>query len=91
MLRRFLERHRPEMAYVADLLDLANEHLPRHFRIGPSHLMRIDLDDDVLDRVWRYSVLPSIAEQFFDREEELQATLSLSVLRASLAKRGGNG
>lgn len=87
MLRRFLMRHRPEMIDVADLLDLANEQLPRHFRIGPSHLMRLDLDDDVLDRVWRFAVLPSIAEQFFDREDELNATMSLPALRTALARR----
>jgi 5-methylcytosine-specific restriction protein B len=89
MLRRFLERNRPDMAYVADLLDLANRNLPRHSRIGPSHLMRLDLDEEVLDRVWRFSVLPSIAEQFFEREDELEATLSLHALRAQLARREG--
>lgn len=86
MLRRFLERHVPKMAYVADLLDAANERLPRHFRIGPSHLMRTDLDEATLERVWRYSVLPSIAEQFFDREDEMES-LSLAALREAVAKK----
>jgi MoxR-like ATPase len=90
MLERFLGRHRPEMAYASKLLDLANERLPRHFRIGPSHLMRLDLDEGVLEKVWRYSVLPSIAEQFFDREDELEE-LSLVALRAALAKRQDGG
>jgi hypothetical protein len=90
MLERFLGRHRPDMVHASKLLDLANERLPRHFRIGPSHLMRADLDEEVLEKVWRYSVLPSIAEQFFDREAELES-LSLDALRAVLAKREGGG
>ena len=73
MLPRFLAKHTPGMAHVAKLLDLANEQLPRNFRIGPSHLMRTDLDESVLEKVWKYSVLPSIAEHFFEREEELAA------------------
>jgi MoxR-like ATPase len=90
MLSRFLQKHRPEMVHAAKLLDLANEKLPRHFRIGPSHLMRKDLDDAVLEKVWRYSVLPSIAEQFFDREEELD-DLSLAALKSTLTKREAEG
>jgi hypothetical protein len=86
MLRRYLAKNCPNMAYVADLLDLANEQLPRHFRIGPSHLMRVDLEES-LERIWKYSVLPSIAEQFFDREAEMNETLSLDALRRSLAQR----
>lgn len=85
MLARFLARHRPEMGHAAKLLDLANQQLPRHFRIGPSHLMRLDLDETVLEKVWRYSVVPSIAEQFFDREDELEG-LSLDALRGTLVK-----
>jgi hypothetical protein len=66
MLRRFLGKYRPEMQWVAELLDQANRRLgDRNVAIGPSHFMRKDLDEAVLARVWRYSVLPSIEEQFF--------------------------
>ena len=45
LLRRWLERHAPEMVYVADLVDAANRLLPdRHLQIGPSYFMRAGLD-----------------------------------------------
>ncbi len=47
LLRRWLERYRPQMLWAADLLDAANAQLDdRQLAVGPSHFMRTDLDDD---------------------------------------------
>jgi 5-methylcytosine-specific restriction protein B len=73
LLRRWLERHAPEMAYVADLVDAANRALPdRHLQIGPSHFMRPGLNRQWLERIWAHSVLPYVEEQFFDEPERAQ-------------------
>ena len=61
------------MAYVADLVDLANAKLPdRHLQIGPSHFMRADLDREKLELIWEHSVLPYIADQFYDEPDRLE-------------------
>ena len=74
LLQRWLERHRPEMAYVADLVDRANLLLPdRHLQVGPSHLMKPNLDADWLNRIWKGSVIPYIEEQFFDEPDRIAA------------------
>lgn len=83
MLRAFLRKHRPELGWLADLLERANEQLDRHVRIGPSHFMRRDLDEHAARRIWKYAVLPSIAEQYFGRDDELRL-LDFDVLKANV-------
>jgi 5-methylcytosine-specific restriction protein B len=93
MLRAFLARHRPGMSWVADLLDEANRRLgDRNMAIGPSHFMRRDLDDEILGRVWRCSVLPSIEEQFFGNAGRVKE-FELDALRAVVQgpKKDGGG
>ena len=66
LLRRWLTKHRPEMAWVANATDEANRRLDnRHTAIGPSYFMRPDLDDDWVTLVWKHSILPYVEEQFF--------------------------
>jgi MoxR-like ATPase len=74
LLRRWLQRHRPEMLTVADLVDRVNAMLPdRHLQIGPSHFMTPRLNESWLGKIWRGSVLPYIEEQFFDEPERAEA------------------
>jgi 5-methylcytosine-specific restriction protein B len=69
LLRRWLARNRPQMAWVADVVDTANRHLGnRHAAIGPSHFMRADLDAQTFELVWRHSIMPYVQEQLFDQE-----------------------
>jgi MoxR-like ATPase len=73
LLRRWL-RHSglDAMAYVADIVDLANEKLPdRHMQIGPSHFMRPDLDREKVELIWDHSVIPFIADQFYDEADRV--------------------
>lgn len=88
VLRRFLADKNPELAWVADVLDEANARLPdRHMAIGPSHFLRADLSERVVELVWKHSILPSIEEQFYDQPGRLEA-MQLEVLRnVVLAKR----
>lgn len=84
MLTRYLGRNVPEMAWTARLLDLANEKLgDRNIAIGPSHFMRPDLSDSVLQRVWRYSILPTL-EDLLSGEPERLAEFSLDRLKDDL-------
>ena len=84
LLRRWLQRNKPEMSYLADLVDLANEMLDdRHLQIGPSHFMVDTLNETTLRRIWTYSILPYLEEHFFDEPERVD-DFTLDVLRQQL-------
>jgi 5-methylcytosine-specific restriction enzyme B len=87
LLRRWLGAHGlSDMSYVADVVDIANTLLPdRNLQIGPSHFMRPGLDREWFERIWRYSVLPYIEEQFFDEPERVQE-FELERIEAKLRK-----
>jgi len=66
VLRRWLEDHAPELAWVADVVDRANIELAdRNLAIGPSHFLRPGLSEQAVKRAWRYSVLPFLEEHFY--------------------------
>jgi 5-methylcytosine-specific restriction protein B len=76
LLLRWLERHRPKMVGVARIVDRLNaslrERFGPHLQVGPSHFMKKDLDEAVLQRVWDYDVMPFLEDQLFGQEEELE-------------------
>lgn len=73
LLRDWLERHRPECAWVADAVALINNDLSdRHLAIGPSHFMRRDLDDEWVTRIWKHAVMPYVEEHFFGQPERVK-------------------
>ena len=73
MLHRFLAANHPDLAWVADVVDAANEKLnDRHLAIGPSHFMRPKLTSELVVQIWRYTVLPYIEDYFFDSPEEVE-------------------
>ena len=72
LLRRWLQDNRPDMGWVADLLDEANRRLDdRQAAIGPSHFMRPDLDEETVRLVWDHAVLPYVEEQLWGEEHRL--------------------
>ena len=72
LLERWLAKNKPDLAWVADVVDRANERLPdKHRAIGPSHFMKPTLNEELVDLVWRRSVLPYIEEQYFGEEDAL--------------------
>ncbi len=86
LLHRWLERHNPEMAWVADLVDLANEKVgDRHLGVGPSYFMvnSGELDESRVRRIWKRAVIPYIEEQFFGNEDRL-AEFEFDALKAEL-------
>ncbi len=70
VLRRWLESNHPGMGWVADVVEEANRLLEsdRHAAIGPSYFMRDRLDDSIVNRIWKHSVLPYIEERRFGGE-----------------------
>ncbi len=86
LLRRWLQRHNPEMDWLADLVDLTNERLgDRHLDVGPSYFMSNgeELDEARVRRIWRRAVIPYIEEQFFGDEDRL-AEFEFDRLKANL-------
>jgi RecA/RadA recombinase len=72
LLRRWLQREKPNLEWVADRVDAANQLLgDRHLAVGPSHFMRRTLDEQWVSTIWSYSVLPYIQEQFVGEEHRL--------------------
>ena len=84
LLDRWLEKEKPSLSWVAELLDHANGKLAdRHLAIGPSHFMRKDLDEQWVELIWKHSILPYIEEQLFGQEERLPE-FQLETLRAEI-------
>ena len=81
LLNRWFARTNPAMAWVAAVLDRANELLgDRHASIGPSHFLRENLDERWVRRIWELSVLPTIEEHYFGEPERLKP-FALDALR----------
>lgn len=81
VLPRFLRTHHPAMAWVADVVAEANRKVNDPLAaIGPSHFLRQDLNDRHVERIWTYDVLPTLRENLYGREGELDS-LSLEALR----------
>ena len=86
LLRRWLQRHKPEMIWIADALDAVNRDLAdRNLAVGPSHFLRKDLDDEWVELIWQHSVMPYLEEQLFGEHERL-ADFTFDRLRNRVAK-----
>jgi hypothetical protein len=73
LLRKWLlKNNKPELLWVADVVDKANERLRNpDMAIGPSYFMRESLDDKWVKLIWSHSIMPYIQEQLFGQEETL--------------------
>jgi 5-methylcytosine-specific restriction enzyme B len=81
LLRRWLTDNKPDLLWLADVVDRANEELgSNHLAIGPSHFLRSDLNEEWIGMIWEHSVLPYIAEQYFGDDSRLEA-FALAKLR----------
>jgi MoxR-like ATPase len=73
LLRRWLERNKPEMIWVADVVDLVNRELrDRQLAIGPSHFMKKNLDAAWVEKIWRHAILPYLDEHFFGEPDRVR-------------------
>jgi len=86
LLERWLEREKPDLHWLAGLLDRANALLgDRHLAIGPSYFMRPELDEEWAELIWSHSVLPYVEEQLYGESERLPE-FSFAALRHSASK-----
>ena len=84
LLRRYLKESSLEtMEWVADVVDRANGQLgdDRHAVVGPSHFMKPDLNDAMVERIWEHGVLPYIEERVFGRNDDRTGDFALDKLR----------
>ena len=85
VLPSWLAEHSPELAWLAPVLDRTNALLADpHLAVGPSHFLKSDLTEKAARRIWTYSVLPYLQDQFFGREYELDK-FDLDRLRREVA------
>ncbi|MBX3497554.1 MAG: AAA family ATPase [Parvibaculum sp.] len=75
LLKRFLEANAPDMVYLAAMIDSVNEIVgDRHAAIGPSHFLTDDpraLTEEWAKQIWNHSVIPALADRFFDNPSEM--------------------
>lgn len=84
LLGRWLGKHHPALSWLADVVDQANKDLgERDVAIGPSYFMRPDLTEKKIERIWRHSVLPYVAEHLFGQHER-QREFELAAVRRRL-------
>lgn len=76
VLKRFLHRKAPDMSFLAEMLDEVNRQLnDPHASIGPSHFLVKDtrtLTEEKAEIIWNHSILPALADRFFDMPDELK-------------------
>lgn len=75
ILHRFLSEKAPDMTYLAHMIDHVNAEMgDPNTAVGPSHFMLKEvqsLNDKKAERIWRHSVLPALADRFYDAPSEL--------------------
>ncbi|HUP24043.1 MAG TPA: AAA family ATPase [Thermoanaerobaculia bacterium] len=87
LLRRWLERNHPDLLWVADRVDRANDQLKdRDAAIGPSYFMstNTELDARWVEIIWAHSVLPYIEERLFGERDRV-ASFKLDALGRAAA------
>lgn len=90
LLRRWLEKNKADMEWVADVVDQANEKLDDwHAAIGPSYFLKHGLDGEKVERIWKHSVFPYIQEHLFGQDDRL-GEFDLDTLRAEVARGGAD-
>ena len=72
LLHRYLDRNAPDMNWVAKKVDDANARLNnyREAAVGPSHFMKLGLDDLRAKRIWDHAVRPYIDEISFGQSAD---------------------
>jgi 5-methylcytosine-specific restriction endonuclease McrBC GTP-binding regulatory subunit McrB len=84
LLRRWLQRNKPDLEWVADIVDACNSDLPDpNLGIGPSHFLKDTLDERWVTLIWQHSILPYLEDQFLGEEERL-GDYQLDAVRARL-------
>ena len=93
-LSRWLEANAPEMHWVADIVDQANELLgpENDAAIGHSYFMGEEgLSEDTLADIWSHSVFPYIQERLYGADDERIRQFRLDRLRRTSSANEGPG
>ena len=87
LLHRYLRDTSPDLEWVADVVERANELLDqdRHAAIGPSYFMKPNLDEDGVERIWEHNVRPYIQELLFGYGGNRMEEFTLENLRKGKA------
>ena len=87
LLRRYLKDTSPDLEWVADVVERANELLQqdRHAAIGPSYFMKPNLDENGVERIWEHNVRPYIQELVFGYGGNRMEEFTLENLRRGKA------
>jgi len=73
LLKRWLDDRQPELRWVADVVDAANKLLvDRNVAIGPSHFLKPQLTEELVELAWQSSVMPFLEEHFFADPDQLR-------------------
>ena len=84
LLRRWMELHTADMAWVAAVVERANQKLDdRQAAIGPSYFMKLDLDEEKMRLIWEHNVRPYVEEHLYGEHERL-AEFDLDRLRREI-------
>ncbi len=76
LLEKWLKA-KEERAWVGQMVAKVNDELAKalggdHLQLGASHFMKEGISSDsTLERVWKYTIMPFIEEQFFDKPEQI--------------------
>lgn len=89
LLADWLDANAREMGWVDELVNTANEIIqsPDH-AIGPTFFMRPGLDEAMLNRIWKWQVLPYLDEFLYDAPET-RRKLDLGHLRGLIGRSDG--
>lgn len=80
ILRKYLEEHHSDMAWVARLVRRVNDRIGNpDFFLGHSYFMNRSLTPHKLRRIWKYEVIPYL-EEYFAYEPERVREFSLDAL-----------
>lgn len=93
ILHRYLTEKAPDMTYLADMIDFVNAEMgDPHTAVGPSHFMLKEvqsLNERKAERIWRHSVLPALADRFYDAPNEL-SRFSYSKVKDAVSQDDGD-
>lgn len=86
IMRRYLAERAPAFAWLADLVDQANEVIgDRDQAIGPSHFLRPDISEVSARRAWEHAVIPTLRELFWSQPARLEP-LQFDALKAKVTQ-----
>jgi DNA polymerase III delta prime subunit len=85
LLRRWMTSHELTDDRAELLTELNSRITDRDSKIGPSFFMR-DLGDEGVEAVWRYEILPLLAEHHYADGTNVEARYGVSTLRASIER-----